>query len=77
MSNYVNEKKHKENLEELGRFGALALGLLVLASVAFYVNFTYTPRVPWFVAVVIIGAFKIVPRARQLMRQFDENTKQY
>ncbi len=56
MANYINEKKHKENLEELGRFGALAVGFLVLASAAFYINFTYTPRVPWFIAVVTPSA---------------------
>ena len=76
MSTYINEKKHKENLEELGIFAAIALGFLVLACAAFFVNFEYTPRVPWFIAVVIIGSVKIVPRARKLMKKFEENTKQ-
>ncbi|MBL4693611.1 MAG: hypothetical protein JKY92_09820 [Magnetovibrio sp.] len=77
MSHYISEKKHKENLEELGKFAAIALGFLVFASAAFFVNFTYHPRVPWFIAVVIIGSVKIVPRARRLMKKFEDNIKTY
>jgi len=77
MSNFKDEKQHKKNLDELGKFAAVALGFLVLVCAAFYVNFTYTPRVPWFLAVIIIGSVKVVPRARRLMKMFEDNTKQY
>jgi hypothetical protein len=77
MSNYKDDKQHKKNLEDLGIFAAVALGFLVLTFAAFYVNITYTPRVPWFLAVIIIGSVKIVPRARRLMKSFEDNTKPF
>ena len=77
MSTIIDQNKHKENLAELGRFAAVAFGFLILCLASFYVNFTYTPQVPWFVAVIIIGSVKVVPWARRVLRKFEENTKQF
>jgi len=76
MSVIKDEEQHKKNLKELGKFGALSLGFFFVVYLAMYINIEYTPRVPWFLAVIIIGAFMIVPKARRMMRIFDENTKQ-
>jgi len=75
MSNFKNEKKHKENLKDLGKFGAWSLSFFFVVYVAIYVNITYTPRIPWFLAVIIIGSTLLVPRARRMMRRFEDNMK--
>lgn len=75
MSNFKSEKKHQENLKDLGKFGAISLSFFAVVYVAIWVNLEYTPRIPWFLAVIIIGSVLIVPRARRMMKRFEDNAK--
>ena len=75
MSHYKNEKQHKENLKDLGKFGAVSLSFFVVVYASIVVNIEYTPRIPWFLAVIIIGSVMLVPRARRMMRRFEDNAK--
>ncbi len=71
----INEKKHKENLEDLGRFGAHLLMYFITLFVAVWTNFEYTPSLPWFLVVLIAGAVVLVPRAIKLTKRFEENRR--
>ncbi|TCS62088.1 hypothetical protein [Varunaivibrio sulfuroxidans] len=65
------EDTHKEKLRCLGRFAAQLAGILFLIAAALVVNLAYTPRIPWFVVVLLGGAFVIVSKARKVMALFD------
>lgn len=75
MSNFKNDKQHQKNLKDLGKFGAISLSFFAAVYAAIWVNIEYTPRIPWFLAVIIIGSVILVPRARRMMRRFEDNAK--
>jgi len=77
MSTIINQEKHKENLKELGSFGAKSLGFFIVVYLAIYVNITYTPGIPWFIIIIVVGSFMLVPKAKVLIKKFEDNSKQY
>lgn len=68
----IDEQRHKENLKELGRFGGMVVVFFAAVYAAVYVNITYNPEVPWFIAVIIVGGYFIVPKAKNVMSMFDD-----
>lgn len=76
MSIFKSEEQHKDNLKALGRMGGIVVLYFVLVYLAVYTNIELYPmRLPWFVIVIIVGGFYIVPRARAVMRAFEDNMK--
>lgn len=75
MSIYKSEEQHTLNLKALGRIGGLVVAYFAACYLAIYFNMDYSPRFPWFIVVIIVGGFFVVPRARAVMRAFDDNTK--
>lgn len=75
MTAYKNEEQHKENLKALGRMGGMVLSYFCAIWLAAYFNIqVYPTRMPWFIVVIIIGGIFIVPRARAVMRAFEDNS---
>jgi hypothetical protein len=68
----TNDKKHEESLKALGRFGAMVVVFFVAIYVAVYLNITYSPEVPWFIVVIIVGGYYVVPKAKSVMSMFDD-----
>ena len=68
----INEHEHKKRMKELGRFGGLVAGFLILAYLAVYLNVQYSPTVPWFLIVIIVGGYFIIPKAKNVMSMFDD-----
>ena len=76
MSHFKSEEQHKKNLKELGRMGALIVAYFAAVYLAVWANIVMWPvKLPWFLVVVIVGGYFIVPRARAVMRAFEENAK--
>jgi hypothetical protein len=75
MSNFKSDEQHKQNLKNMGRIGALVITYFVACYLAIYFNMDYRPHVPWFLVVIIIGGFFLVPRARAVLRAFEDNMK--
>lgn len=67
----LDEAQHKQNLRALGKFGAQLTMTLVMIGATFYINLIYTPDKPWFLVVIVFAAFWLVPRARKVMRMFE------
>jgi len=67
-----DELKHKNNLKELGRFGGMVVVFFAATYLAVYLNLTYNPQVPWFLAVIIIGGYFIIPKAKTVMSLFND-----
>lgn len=71
-----DERQHKQNLRELGRFGGVIVVYFAAIYLAAYVNIAMYPmRLPWFIIVIIVGGFFVVPRARRVMRAFEDNAQ--
>lgn len=68
----TDEQKHKENLKALGRFGGMVVVFFAAVYLAVYLNITYNPQVPWFLAVIIVGGYFIIPKAKTVMSMFDD-----
>lgn len=68
----IDEDKHKKNLKELGRFGGLVVVFFAAVYLAVYVNITYNPQVPWFLLVIIVGGYFLVPKAKTVLSLFDD-----
>ncbi|MEG3617726.1 hypothetical protein V5T82_04605 [Magnetovibrio sp. PR-2] len=68
----LDDQQRKENSKELGRFGGLVVAYFAAVYLAIYANITYTPAVPWFLLVLIVGGFYIVPRAKTVMSLFND-----
>lgn len=75
MSNFKSEQQHKENLKALGRVAALVVAVFVAIFVSIGVNLQTSPMFPWFLVVIGVGGYVIVPRVRRVMKQFEENAK--
>ena len=75
MSNFKSDAQHTQNLNQLGRIGGLVVAYFAAIYLAIYFNMDYSPRFPWFLIVIIVGGFFIVPRARAVMRAFEDNIK--
>lgn len=75
MSNFKSVEQHKENLKQLGRMGGMVVMYFAAIYLAIYFNMDYWPRFPWFLVVIIVGGFFVVPRARAVMRSFEDNIK--
>lgn len=76
MSNFKSDEQHKKNLAALGRMGGIIVIYFVLVYLAVYTNIELYPmRLPWFVIVIIVGGFIVVPRARAVMQAFEDNLK--
>lgn len=75
MSNFKSDEQHKENLKRLGRMGGVVLVYFAAVYLAIYLNMDYWPRFPWFLVVLIVGGFFVVPRARAMMKAFEDNIK--
>jgi len=76
MSNFKNEEQHKINLKALGRMGGIVVIYFAAVYVAAYANIQlYPSRMPWFIAVIIVGGALVVPRARAVMKAFEDNAK--
>lgn len=67
-----NDKKREESLKALGRFGALVVVFFAAIYLAVYLNITYSPQVPWFIIVIIVGGYYILPKAKSVMAMFDD-----
>ncbi|MBL4615309.1 MAG: hypothetical protein JKY27_10620 [Magnetovibrio sp.] len=65
-------KKQKETLKELGRLGALIVAFFFVVYLAIYLNFSYSPDVPWFIGVLMVGGYFIVIRARNVLSMFND-----
>ena len=68
----LDDQKRKENLKELGRFGGLVVAYFAAVYLAIYANIVYSPSVPWFLLVLIVGGFFIVPKAKTVMSLFND-----
>jgi len=68
----TDEQRHKDNLKELGRFGGMVVVFFAAVYLAIYLNITYNPGVPWFIAVIIVGGYFIVPKAKNVMSMFND-----
>lgn len=76
MSNFKSDEQHQMNLKALGRMGGIVMLYFGVVYLAAYTNIELYPmRLPWFVIVIIVGGFYIVPRARKVMRAFEDNIK--
>lgn len=75
MSNFKSDDQHKKNLKDLGRMGGLVVAYFAAIYLAIYFNMDYSPRFPWFLVVIIVGGFFVVPRARTVMKAFEDNIK--
>jgi len=67
-----DDQKHKEKLKALGRFGGMVVVFFAAVYLAIYLNITYNPQVPWFLAVIIIGGYFIIPKAKAVMSMFND-----
>jgi len=68
----TDEQKHSENLKQLGKFGGMVAVFFAAVYAAIYLNITYNPEVPWFLAVIIVGGYFIIPKAKNVMSMFDD-----
>ena len=75
MSTFKDEDQHKKNLKDLGRMGGVVVAYFAAIYLAIYFNMDYSPKFPWFLIVILVGGFFVVPRARAVMRAFEENAK--
>ncbi len=69
----MDEQKHKERMKVLGRFGGLMVAFFAAVYLAVYLNITYSPGVPWFLIVLVVGGYFIVPKAKDVMSMFDDH----
>jgi len=67
-----SEQDHQAKMKELGRFGAWVVIFFAVSYGAVYLNLTYNPSVPWFLLVLIIGGYIIIPKAKNIMSMFDD-----
>lgn len=74
MSNFKDEEQHKNNLKDLGRMGGLVVAYFAAIYLAIYFNMD-TPKFPWFLIVIIVGGWFVLPRARAVMKAFEDNAK--
>lgn len=77
MSNFKSDVRHKENLKALGRMGAVIVAFFVIVFVAIGLNLQTWPdfSFPWFLVVIVVGGYFVVPRARAVMKAFEDNVK--
>lgn len=75
MSDFKSEQQHKENLKALGRVAALVMAFFVAIFVSIGINLQTSPMIPWFLVVIGVGGYVIVPRVRRVMKKFEENAK--
>lgn len=68
----TDEQKHKQNLKALGQFGGMVVVFFAAVYLAIYLNITYNPEVPWFIAVILVGGYFIIPKAKNVMSMFDD-----
>ena len=68
----IDEQQHKQKMKELGRFGGLMVIFFVVMYIAVYLNIMYSPTVPWFLLVLVVGGYYIVPKAKNVMSMFDD-----
>jgi len=69
-----DEQKHKDNLKELGRFGGMVVLFFAAVYLAIYLNITYSPQAPWFLLVIIVGGYFIIPKAKNVMTMFNDKS---
>jgi len=67
----IDEQQHKQLLTELGRFGGMVVVFFAAVYLAVYLNITYSPNAPWFLLVIVVGGYFIIPKARDVMSMFD------
>jgi len=68
----IDEQKHKENLKLLGQFGAMVVVFFFAVYLAIYLNITYSPEAPWFLLVIIIGGYFLIPKAKNVLSMFSD-----
>ena len=68
----LDDQKHKANMKELGRFGGLVVAYFAAVYLAVYANIIYSPTAPWFLLVLIVGGYFIVPKAKTVMSLFND-----
>ncbi len=69
----IDEQQYKENMKELGRFGALLVAFFAILYLSIYLNLKYSLSAPWFLIVVVLGGFYFVPKAKNVMSMFKDN----
>ena len=70
---FKSDKQHKDNLSQMGRFGARFFLFLVLVFASLWLGFQHIYGFGVFFAVLIGGAIYLIPIALRVMRAFEAN----